>query len=188
MNRAHRWLCNSNAWRTVVEKRLLPWALDGLDLGTHVLEIGPGPGLTTARLHVLVPDLTCIEIDQAYASSLSRRMEGKGVRVFCGDGAAMPLPDASFDAVVCFTMLHHVGSVALQDRLLTEARRALRPGGIFAGVDSRSSRLFRILHLFDTMVVIDPLLFPQRLKTAGFEKVQVDLVPNSFRFRARKPL
>jgi SAM-dependent methyltransferase len=100
----------------------------------------------------------------------------------------MPLPDANFDAVVCFTMLHHVSSVGLQDRLLAEAARVLRPGGVFAGVDSLGSRLFRLLHLFDTMVVIDPCAFPQRLRAAGFANVRVDILANRFRFRAHKPL
>ncbi|HSU30900.1 MAG TPA: class I SAM-dependent methyltransferase [Bryobacteraceae bacterium] len=188
MNLAHRWLCNSSAWRTIVEKRLIPWTLDGLDLGTDVLEIGPGPGITTARLRTLVPHLTCLEIDKTYATALSLRFVGDGVRIVCGNGAAMPLSDASFDAVVCFTMLHHVTSTALQDRLLAEAARVLRPGGIFAGVDSTSSRLFRLLHLFDTMVVIDPCTFPARLKAAGFENVEVGLTSHSFRFRAQKPV
>jgi hypothetical protein len=64
----------------------------------------------------------------------------------------------------------------------------LRPGGIFAGTDSLYSRSFRLLHLFDTMVVVDPGAFPERLKAAGFDQVQVDIMkPYAFRFRARKP-
>jgi ubiquinone/menaquinone biosynthesis C-methylase UbiE len=187
MNAVHRGICGSKYWRTIVEKRLVPWALEGLELGTDVLEIGPGPGVTTECLRTLVPDLTCIEIDGGYAASLSRRMAGERLRVVCGDGTAIPLPDANFDAVVCFTMLHHVASIALQDRLLAEAARVLRPGGVFAGVDSLSSRLFRLLHLFDTMVVIDPAIFPNRLRAAGFENIRVDLLPHRFRFRAHKP-
>ncbi|MBV8550566.1 MAG: class I SAM-dependent methyltransferase [Acidobacteriaceae bacterium] len=187
MNLAHRWLCNSGHWRSTVEKRILPWTLEGVELGKDVLEIGPGPGVTTESLRRRVPDLTCIEIDGMYASSLARRIGGNSVRVLCGDATAMPLPDANFDAVVCFSMLHHVSSIALQDRLLAEAARVLRPGGIFAGVDSLSSRLFRLFHLFDTMVVIDPGTFPNRLEAAGFENIQVDVIPRTFRFRARKP-
>lgn len=131
MNQAHRWLCNSNCLRTVIEKSLLPWALEGLDLGTQVLEIGPEPGLTTACLCTFVPNVTCLEVDRAYASSLSQRLAGERVRVLCGDGTAMPLPDSAFDAVVCFTMLHHIRSVALQNRLLTEA---WRKGKAFMGI------------------------------------------------------
>jgi ubiquinone/menaquinone biosynthesis C-methylase UbiE len=50
------------------------------------------------------------------------------VDVRSGDGAELPLPNAAFDAVVCFTMLHHVPSPEQQDRLFTEATRVLRPG------------------------------------------------------------
>ncbi len=188
MNLVHRWLCGSGYWQTTVEKRILPYALEGLEIGTKVLEIGPGPGITTELLRKRVPDLTCVEIDCTYAVSLLRRMKGKNVKVLCGDGTTMPLPDANFDAVVCFTMLHHVGSTVLQDRLLAEAARVLRPGGIFAGIDSVSSPLFRLLHLFDTMVVVDPTAFPNRLKAVGFENVEVDIAQHGFRFRARKPV
>jgi SAM-dependent methyltransferase len=85
-------------------------------------------------------------------------------------------------------MLHHVPSPALQDRVLSEVARVLRPGGVFAGVDSRYSARFRMLHLFDTMVVVDPETFPSRLQAAGFDGVRVDANDRAFRFRARKPL
>jgi ubiquinone/menaquinone biosynthesis C-methylase UbiE len=88
----------------------------------------------------------------------------------CEDALAMSLPDESFDGAVCFTMLHHVPSVAKQDRLLREVARVLRPGGLFAGTDSLHSRSFRLLHVFDTMVVVDPVSFPGRLKAAGFSQ------------------
>ncbi len=99
----------------------------------------------------------------------------------------MSLPDESFDGAVCFTMLHHVPSVAKQDCLLREVARVLRPGGLFAGTDSLYSRSFRLLHLFDTMVVVDPGTFAARLKAAGFGEIHVDVMePYAFRFRARK--
>jgi SAM-dependent methyltransferase len=98
----------------------------------------------------------------------------------------MSFPAASFDGAVCFTMLHHVPSMALQDRLLAEVARVLRPGGVFAGTDSRESRPFRLLHVFDTLTVVDPATFPDRLRAAGFDDVQVDLNRSAFRFRARK--
>lgn len=100
----------------------------------------------------------------------------------------MPLADRSFDAAVCFTMLHHVPSAALQDQLLREVARVLRPSGTFAGTDSLYSRSFRLLHLFDTMMPVDPDTFSPRLRAAGFEDVFVEVMkPYAFRFRARKP-
>jgi SAM-dependent methyltransferase len=84
-------------------------------------------------------------------------------------------------------MLHHVPSAALQDRVLAEAARVLRPGGIFAGIDSLHRRFFGALHLFDTLVLVDPRTFPSRLQAAGFADTRVDVGQRSFRFRARKP-
>jgi len=100
----------------------------------------------------------------------------------------MSFPDATFDGALSFTMLHHVPSEALQNRLLTEVARVLRPGGVFAGTDSLSSRSFRLLHLFDTMTLVDPDGFRERLERAGFDDVEIDVMkPYAFRFRARKP-
>ena len=187
MNLAHRLMCSSNSWKKTVESRVIPWVLEDLNIGSKVLEVGPGPGVTTELLHGRVSHLTCVEIDRRFADSLSRRMTGSNVTVVCQDATNMSFPDRTFDGAVCFTMLHHVPSAALQDRLLAEVARVLRPGSIFAGVDSVYSRSFRMLHLFDTMVVVDPAGFPKRLETAGFVDVQVDVNPYAFRFRARRP-
>jgi len=187
MNLAHRWLCRSAYWRKTVETYILPWVLDGLDIGANVLEVGPGPGVTTDLLRGRVDHLTCVEIDRAFANSLSHRMSGHNVTVVRQDATAMSFPDATFDGAVSFTMLHHVSSEALQNRLLAEVARVLRPGGVLAGTESLYSRSFGLLHLFDTMVVVDPCTFPERLRKAGFDDVQVDVLkPYAFRFRARK--
>jgi SAM-dependent methyltransferase len=186
MNFIHRRLCSSDRWRTTLEKFVMPWTLEGIDLGANVLEVGPGPGLTTDLLHGRVSRLTCVEIDRGFADSLSRRMAGNNVTVLCEDATTMRLPDASFDGAVSFTMLHHVPSAALQDRLLAEVARVLRPGGIFAGTDSRYSLYLRLLHVFDTMVLVDPATLPERLERAGFTDIKVDTNPYAFRFRARR--
>ena len=185
MNLAHRWLCSSPHWQRTVALRV-PWALEGVELGANVLEVGPGYGATTDLLQSMVAHLTCVEVDGGLAERLRRHVLGRNVTILHEDATAMSLPDAAFDGAVCFTMLHHVPSAALQDRLLAEVARVLRPGGVFAGADSRYSRAFRLLHLFDTMVVVDPATFPQRLNAAGFEDVHVDLDPHAFRFRARR--
>jgi|SRR5712692_5838149 len=187
MNLVHRWLCRSARWKDTVEKYAMPWTLDKIDLGSNVLEVGPGPGVTTDLLRTRVEHLTCVEIDRALADSLARRMAGRNVTVLCEDASAMSIPAASFDGAVSFTMLHHVQSAALQDQLLTEVARVLRPGGVFAGSDSVYSTYLRLLHVFDTMVLVDPAGFPKRLEAAGFVDVQVDTNPYAFRFRAHKP-
>ncbi len=186
MNLLHRWLCRSGHWRKAVETRIMPWVLEGIDLGDNVLEVGPGPGITTDLLHPRVKRLTCVEIDPALAQSLSSRMSGRNVAVVCEDATAMSFRAATFDSAVSCTMLHHVPSPALQDRLLAEVARVLRPGAMFVGIDSMDRAYMRMLHIFDTLVPIDPATFPQRLAAAGFTDVKVDVVEHAFRFRARR--
>src|SRR5437870_3759758 len=106
---------------------LMPWVLGDLVPGDDVLEIGPGPGLTTDRLRNWAPKLTAIEVDPALAGALRLRMAGTNVEVVTGDAMAMPFADGRFSSVVSFTMLHHVPSAGQQDQVLAEVRRVLRP-------------------------------------------------------------
>jgi hypothetical protein len=46
---------------------------------------------------------------------------------------------------------------------------------------------FRILHIGDTMVPVDPDTLPDRLVTAGFQHAKVGLAERSIRFRATVP-
>jgi SAM-dependent methyltransferase len=185
MNLFHRRLCRSKRWAEAVEQRLVPWT-KRFDLGPEVLEIGPGYGATTRVLAARVPRLTVVEIDDELAGRL-REQFGDTVRVVRGDGAALPLPDATYSAVTCFTMLHHVPSPERQDRLFGEACRVLRPGGLFAGFDSMPGVRFRLIHLGDTMVPIEPAALPDRLAGAGFVDIELRSRPGALLFSARKP-
>ena len=185
MNTFHRWYCRSATWRRTVRERLLPWVLDGVDLGADVLEVGPGPGLTTDVLAERMDKLTCVEVDPALAASLARRA-GPHVEVVEADATELPFPDARFSGAVSCTMLHHVPSPQLQDRLLSEVARVLAPGAWLVGSDSLTSTLFRLAHWGDTMVLVDPDSLADRLERAGFRDVRVDRVDRAFRFQARR--
>lgn len=74
-----------------------------------------------------VARLTCVEVDAGLAAAFRRRTLGNHVTVLSENATAMSLPDGEFDSAVCFTMLHHVPSPALPDRLLAEVARVLRP-------------------------------------------------------------
>jgi SAM-dependent methyltransferase len=154
VNLIHRVYCRSRLRRAHVGE-LMPWALEGLALeAATVLELGSGPGLTTDWLLPRVGSLTCVECDEADAAALARRLPAVDVRH--GDATALPFRPASFDAVVCFTMLHHLPSSAAQDRLFAEAAGVLRPGGVFAGSDSRWGPLFALAHVGDTCTLVEP--------------------------------
>jgi SAM-dependent methyltransferase len=185
MNRMHRKLCSSDDWAETVARRL-PAVLDRADLGHDVLEIGPGFGATTRVLVDRYDRLTAVEVDGASAQRLSAEF-GDRARIVHGSGTDLPFPDNGFSGVTCFTMLHHVPSRALQDDLFTQACRVLRPGGVFAGSDSQPSLRFRLLHIGDTMVVVDPATLPDRLAAAGFGDVRVERDPGIVRFWATKP-
>lgn len=187
MNRFHRWYCRSAHWRHTVQKKIVPWVLAGVDLGDRVLEVGPGPGLTTEIIAARVAALTAVEIDPDLAARLRARSVGTNVSVEQADATAMPFPDRIFSGAVSFTMLHHVPSAELQDRLLREVRRVLRPGATFAGSDHLPSVAFRLAHLADTMTVVAPDTFAARLEAAGFTGPEIDTTKGIFRFRATVP-
>lgn len=175
MNRFHRRYCASAKWDALMRERLLPDALAGVELGDNVLELGPGPGLTTKALAAKTGRLTAIEIDPELARAAGELTGDLGnVRVVVGDATELPFADAEFTAVVCMTMLHHLSDVAAQDRLFAQARRVLRPGGVLCGSDNLGRGLrFRLIHIGDTRTVVDPVTLPGRLHAAGFERVDV---------------
>ena len=187
MNRLHRRLCRSVFWRRAINEHFLPWVLQDVDPAGSLLEIGPGPGVTTDLLRLKVKRLTAIEIDTSLALGLSSRLRGTNVMVVAGDAVRMPFACRSFSSAVCFAMLHHIPSAELQNALLHEVRRVLEPGGTFAGMDSGPGLGMRLLHLGDICVPVDPESFALRLEAAGFQTVSMDNDRFAFRFRAVVP-
>ena len=187
MNRAHLELCSSAEWADAVERWIIPWVLDSVDLGNDVVEVGPGPGLTTDVLRTKVAQLTAVEIHDELAASLSARLAGTNVSVVHADATRTRLPDDRFSGAVCLTMLHHVPDAEHQDALFAEICRILQPAGVLAGQDSLDSEELRSLHEDDTYVPVDPAGLPARLEAAGFVDIEVETNDYAVRFRARKP-
>jgi SAM-dependent methyltransferase len=185
MNIAHRYICNSDHWALAVKEQLLPWVLADVDLGDNTLEIGPGYGAVLKVLIDMTPQLTSVEIDTQMAQDLQRRF-GDRARIINVDGTDTGLPADEFSSVVSFTMLHHIQTAELQDRLFAEAFRVLRPGGVFAGSDSLTSPRFRILHFRDTCNTVSPDTLPDRLRVAGFGDTDVEVRDGRLRWRAAK--
>jgi ubiquinone/menaquinone biosynthesis C-methylase UbiE len=183
VNREHLDLCSSPEWRQILSEHVFPFALAGAELGDDVLEIGAGPGMTTDLLRVDVAHLTAVELDSGLAAALAERLAGSNVTVVHADATAMPFDDGRFTGAVSLTMLHHVPTVALQDRLFAEAARVVCPGGQFVAFDSVASSDLAVLHHDDVYNPIDPRTVADRLSNAGF--VDIDVRANAFGWAAR---
>jgi ubiquinone/menaquinone biosynthesis C-methylase UbiE len=186
MNAVHNLICSSGWWARRVERDLIPWGLEDVDLGGAVLEIGPGFGATTRLLAERGGSLNVLELDAGYCERLRREL-GDAVAVTQGDATDLPYPDACFSGVVCFTMLHHIPTNDQQDRAFAEVARVLCPGGTFAGTDSLGrGLLFKAVHLGDTLNLLDAERLPGRLRAAGLTDPTVKVGGRSMRFRASK--
>lgn len=184
MNSDHDQLCSSPEWAEYISHEIVPWCLSGLAVTGELLEIGGGFGAATGRLLSLPASLTVVEKDPAIASSLASRFSS--ARVLVEDATATALPPASFDAAVCFTMLHHVTPPAAQDQLFAEVFRLLRPGAWYAGTDSVASDRLRDFHEGDIYQPVDPSALADRLSAVGFIRVETEVRERIFRFRGSK--
>lgn len=109
----------------------------GLKPATKLLDIGSGVG-GPARFvaNSAAADVTGIDLTQSYveiATSLSKRTGlADKTRFVQGSALDMPFGNASFDAA----MILHVGmNLPDKAKLMSEAARVLKPGGVFAVYD-----------------------------------------------------
>jgi ubiquinone/menaquinone biosynthesis C-methylase UbiE len=185
MNAEHLAYCAGPEWAETVRNFIIPWVTAGVDLGDHLLEVGPGPGATTDVLRHTVAKLTAVEVDAALAAALGERLAGTNVEVLHADATALPFEDGQFSAAICLTMLHHVPTVAEQDRILAGMARVVRPGGWVIGSDSIDSPEFRSFHQGDVCLPVPPEGLAERLAAFGLRDVVVETNPYAFKFAAR---
>jgi len=186
MNENHAQLCPSPEWAAHIQDEVLPSLTRIADLGEVMLELGPGPGAATEWLRHRVKRLVAVESDKDTVATLERRFHDSNVAVVPGDATDLDFPTESFDSVGAFTMLHHVPSTELQQRLLAEAYRVLRRGGVFVGSDSLASSDLHHFHAEDTYNPIDPAALLVRLQTVGFTSITL-ILDDDLRFVAQKP-
>ncbi len=103
------------------------WALAPAP-GLRVLDLGAGTGKLTATLAAMGADVIAVEPDPAMLSQLRRALPT--VDAVQGSAEAIPLPDASVDAVLSGNAMHWFDMAVAQH----EIARVLAPGGVLAGL------------------------------------------------------
>jgi ubiquinone/menaquinone biosynthesis C-methylase UbiE len=108
-----------------------------LDDRSRVLDIGSGlggPARTVAETHGC--HVTGIDLTEAFceAAAVLSDWVGLGDRVAFhqGDATSLPFAEDAFDAAMT---IHAAMNIAAKDRMYDEARRVVKPGGIFAVYD-----------------------------------------------------
>lgn len=96
-----------------------------------VLELAAGTGVVTRRLALELPAvaaITATDLNQSMLDVAASVGTRRGVNFRQADALQLPFRDATFDAVVC-----QFGVMFFPDkpRAFAEARRVLRPGGVF---------------------------------------------------------
>jgi SAM-dependent methyltransferase len=186
VNENHARLCPSPEWADYIQNEVLPELTQFAALGDVMLELGPGPRAATEWLRRRVQRLVVVEADAGAADELVERFAETNVEVEVGDATDLEHPPETFDSVDSFTMLHHVPTVELQQQVIAEAFRVLRPGGAFLGSDSLASNELHLFHADDTYNPIEPTSLLLRLQMLGFAKITV-VVDGSVKFVAHKP-
>jgi SAM-dependent methyltransferase len=97
----------------------------------RVLETAAGTGVVTRTMASVLPESVSIvatDLNQAMLDQASARGTDRPVEWQRADATQLPFPDTSFDAVVC-----QFGAMFFADKAkaFSEARRVLRPGGVY---------------------------------------------------------
>lgn len=112
-------------WRTQPFEQLIPYAtLPESD----VLEIGVGQGTHAQLIAPHCKSFTGIDLTEAASLATAKRLEIFGVKgdILQMDAEEMLFPDASFDYIWSWGVIHHSADTS---RILRQMHRVLRPGG-----------------------------------------------------------
>jgi len=100
------------------------------EVSGDVLEIGFGTGLNLPHYSEAVTSLTTVDPNEGMSAIAQKRIDASPIPIKTRaiSGEQLPMPEASFDNVVCTWTLCSIPNV---EQALREAYRVLKPGGKF---------------------------------------------------------
>ncbi len=141
--------------------------------GSRVLDVGAGSSPyrdAFAHCEYHSQDFTQLQPDQL-------RHGGYGAIDYVCDATAIPVADASFDAVLCTEMLEHVPEPI---RVVRELARILKPGGSLILTAPLGSGIHQEpFHFYGGYT---PYWYQRFLPEAGFDRIQIEPNAGSLRF------
>ncbi|MFV8257216.1 bifunctional 2-polyprenyl-6-hydroxyphenol methylase/3-demethylubiquinol 3-O-methyltransferase UbiG [Bdellovibrio bacteriovorus] len=110
----------------------MPWILEAIrrNIGykAEILDMGCGAGFLSNDLAAAGHKVTGIDLSTSSLKVAESRDHTHSVQYSQGDVYQVPFPNESFDVVAAMDLLEHVSD---PQRVIAEASRVLRPGGLF---------------------------------------------------------
>jgi ubiquinone/menaquinone biosynthesis C-methylase UbiE len=107
--------------------------------GKRVLDVGCGSGRVTNALAPYCESIVGLDISEGLVKIAKRESQSKRAVFVVGDAEHLPFKEETFDVVVCYGLLHHM---EYPERVINEASRVLREGGVFLGFELMETELY----------------------------------------------
>lgn len=132
-------------------------ALECYGVGRLGLDVGCGQGAYVGQMRALGFDVSGIDASDNQVA-IARKKLGPNAAVGTGSALEIPAPADTFDFVYTINVLHHLSSIAEQQRAFVELLRVLKPGGVlFVHEINTRNMLFRFYmgYVFPSLNCID---------------------------------